>query len=64
VDAADEARNPLVTREPALVDVGTPEEAARLEEQRVEAVGVAAVGVEERERAEARAEPDARGRGR
>ena len=58
VDAADEAGDPLVAREPALVRLLAAEEAAGLEEERVEGLGVAAVGVEEREGAEARAEPD------
>jgi hypothetical protein len=40
------------------VDVGTSEEAPGLEEESVEALGVAAVRVEERECAEARAQAD------
>ena len=58
VDAADEAGDPLVAREAALVALGAAEEAARLEEEGVEAVRMAPVRVEERERAEARADPD------
>ena len=58
MDVADEARDPVEAGEPPFVDVGAAEEAAGLEEERVEALGVAAVRVEERERAEARAEAD------
>ena len=56
--APDEACDPLVAAKPALVRVGAAEEAARLEEERVEALRVAPVRVEERKRAEARAEAD------
>src|SRR3954470_11954880 len=59
-DGADEAGDPLVARESRLVLVGAlPEEAARLEEQAVERLRVAAMGVEHREAAEARAHADA-----
>jgi hypothetical protein len=56
VHAAHEARDPLVAGEPLLVRLGAAEEAARLEEEGVEALRVAAVGVEERERAQAGAD--------
>ena len=59
VDAADEPRDPLVAREAPLVRLGAPEEAARLEKERVEGVRIAAVRMKERERAETCAEADA-----
>jgi len=58
MDAADEAGDPVVAWEPALVRVGAAEEAARLEKERVEALRVAAVDVEEGESAEACSQPD------
>src|SRR3954447_22068779 len=59
-DGADEARDALVARELRLVLVRTlAEVAARLQEQSVERLRVAAVGMQHRERAEARAHADA-----
>ena len=64
VDAADETRDPLVTREVPLVRLRAAEKASGLEKQRVEGVRIASVSMEEGEGAEARAEADANGRGR
>jgi hypothetical protein len=64
MDAADEAGDALVPGKAPLVGLRPPEEAARLEEERVEAVGVSAVDMEEGERAEAGAEADSNRGGR
>src|SRR5581483_12485853 len=56
---ADEPVDPGEAAEAALLAVRPPaEEAARLEEQPAEGARLGAVGVEERERAEARPDPD------
>ena len=59
-DVADEPRDALVAREARLLLVGAlPEEAARLQQQAVEAAWVTDVRVQHRERAETRAHADA-----